>query len=98
MSTIDGDADEILALGVAPVWRRQGLATRLLAEHLAAVPDGRSVRTTVVVAERDVVEPLDQGLRMDIARRLLIRAGFQVTRAPDPLGRLDPAAVVGWRA
>jgi GNAT superfamily N-acetyltransferase len=65
---------ELLALGVAPAWRRQGLATALL--DAASVPAG--TRATVTLAERDVVEPLDGALRLAIGRRVLERAGLQV--------------------
>jgi len=92
----DGSED-LLALGVAPAWRRDGLAGRLLAEHLAVIGPGRPVTVHVGVAERDVVEPLDHALRMDIARRLLLGAGFDVERAPDPLGRVNPWAIVARR-
>jgi acetoin utilization protein AcuC len=64
----------LLALGVAPAWRRQGLATGLL--DAARVPAG--TRATVTLAERDVVEPLDGALRLAIGRRVLERAGLQV--------------------
>ena len=92
-------ADELLALGVAPAFRRRGLATRLLADHLAAGGEHavRPVWAAVGVAERDVVEPLDHALRIEIARRLLGGAGFTVGPAPDPVGRVDPTAIVATR-
>jgi acetoin utilization protein AcuC len=89
--------DDLLALGVAPSFRQQGLAGRLLEAHLATVEPGRPMRARVGVADRDVVEPLDHALRMDIARRLLVGAGFVVDGAPDPVGRIDPSAIVGVR-
>jgi ribosomal protein S18 acetylase RimI-like enzyme len=88
--------DELLALGVAPAFRRRGLAGHLLAAHVAAEPGG-PIRARIGVAERDVVEPLDHSLRMSIARRLLVGAGFVVERAPDPVGRADPLAIVATR-
>ena len=91
------DSDELLALGVAPAWRRRGVGGRLLRAHLAARTPGRPVRATVGVAERDVVEPLDRALRIDIARRLLAGAGMEVAAAADPVGRLDPSAIAAIR-
>jgi GNAT superfamily N-acetyltransferase len=89
--------DDLLALGVAPDQRRQGLAGRLLAEHLASVDPGRPIRARIGVAERDVIEPLDYPTGVAIARRLLESAGFVVERAPDPVGRIDPLAIVAIR-
>jgi acetoin utilization protein AcuC len=89
--------DELLALGIAPAFRRQGLAGRLLAAHVAAAELGRPIRARIGVAERDVVDPLDHPLRIDIARRLLVGVGFVVERAPDPVGRVDPLAIVATR-
>ncbi len=92
------DEEELFALGVAPAWRRRGLATSLLRAHVDAGEPGRAMRASVTVAERDVVEPLDRVYRAAIARRLLEHAGFAVDRAPDPIGRLDPFALVGRRS
>jgi ribosomal protein S18 acetylase RimI-like enzyme len=72
-----GDArSELLALGVAPGWRRQGLAGRLLAAHVGALPAGTDVAVEFTVAERDPIESLDGALRRTIARRLLESSGF----------------------
>ena len=85
---LDGD---LLALGVAPDWRGRGVATALLAS-------GPSIdRAEITLAERDVVEPLPVGTRMDIARRLLTRAGLQVDRADAAITRIDPRAISGVR-
>jgi acetoin utilization protein AcuC len=97
ISAGDPGAAELLALGVAPALRRRGLAGRLLAAHLTSAEPGRPIRARIGVAERDVVEPLERSLRMDIARRLLVSAGFVVDRAPDPVGRVDPLAIVATR-
>jgi acetoin utilization protein AcuC len=88
----DGE-DELLALSVAPDQRRQGLAGRLLAEHLASGDPDRPIRARIGVAERDVIDPLDYPTRIAIARRLLVGAGFIVKGAPDPVGRIDPLAI-----
>jgi acetoin utilization protein AcuC len=67
---LDGD---LLALGVAPRWRRRGLATALLGSLAEAGVGTLSVQWTVV--ERDVVEPLEVDVRRAIARQLVQRAG-----------------------
>jgi acetoin utilization protein AcuC len=97
---VDGQSERengtpLLALGVAPAFRRRGLATTLL-QALAA--GGGQRYALVTVAERDPFEPLDHGLRVSIARRLLERAGFEVEAAGGNLGRVDPLAIVGRRA
>ena len=89
-------AENLLALGVAPAWRGRGLAGRLLAEHVTAEAH-RTIRVLVGVAERDVIEPLDRSVRMAIARRLLVGAGFVVDAAPDPVARVDPFAILATR-
>jgi acetoin utilization deacetylase AcuC-like enzyme/ribosomal protein S18 acetylase RimI-like enzyme len=88
-------SDELLALGVAPDWRRRGIATRLLAAHVEARPAGRPLIASVTVAERDWVEPLAVETRAAIARRLLEGAGFRVEPAHPPLGAADRWALTG---
>jgi hypothetical protein len=59
---------------------------------------GVTMRAAVSVAERDVVEPLDVALRMDIATRLLRGAGFDLVPVSPDVRRDDPwaiAAVLG---
>ncbi len=84
----------VLAIGVAPAWRRQGLATRLLAAHVDAFGQaGTPWAATVTFAERDPVEPLDRSLRSAIAARIYERAGFS-QEAPDrSLQAVDPGAL-----
>jgi ribosomal protein S18 acetylase RimI-like enzyme len=98
-ASIDGEPGEteLLALGVAPGWRRAGLGRRLLAAHIEAIPASLPMTATITVAERDAVEPLPHATRIAIARRLLAGAGFEVGRAPDPLGRVDPLAITAIR-
>jgi ribosomal protein S18 acetylase RimI-like enzyme len=86
-----GPPRQLLALGVAPAFRRQGLAGALL-NALAARVSGE-IEALVTVAERDPVEPLDHALRASIARRLFERAGFTIEAAPSPLARVDPHAL-----
>jgi ribosomal protein S18 acetylase RimI-like enzyme len=85
-------AMELLGLGVAPAFRRQGLAGRLLAEHAVS-----GTLASVTLAERDVVEPLDRGLRASIARRLLEGAGFELKSADGAIRAVDPLAITARR-
>ena len=94
ISRVDGPEEELLALGVEPGHRRQGLAGRLLAAH---VRSDRASTAVVTLAERDVFEPLDRADRAAIARRLLERAGYRVEAAPGPVRSVDPAAIVARR-
>ncbi len=85
---------DLLALGVAPGRRRRGLAAAVLAAHIDALgPADGDLAAEVTVAERDPLDPLDGGLRRDIARRILTRAGFEVTPAVAPVRSADPAAL-----
>ena len=89
---------ELLGLGVAPGHRRQGLAGRLLAAHLATEPPaGVDDVAEITLAERDVVEPLDRRTRAEIARTLLERAGYRVNRVDGAVGAADPGAVQAIR-
>jgi acetoin utilization protein AcuC len=83
----------ILALGVAPSFRRGGLATALLRTLVDGRPAGAGMTAEVGVAERDWVEPLDVEVRRDVARRLLTGAGFEFGRVSPDLARDDPWAI-----
>jgi hypothetical protein len=89
---------ELLALGVAPAFRRQGLAGRLLAEHAVS-----GTLATVTLAERDVIGPLPRETRAAIAGRLLGRAGFQprgveeLVTTEELLRSIDPLAIMARR-
>jgi acetoin utilization protein AcuC len=87
----------LLAVGVAPEARRRGLATELLARHIASFDPATSWSATVTGAERDPVEPFDRSLRASIARRLLERTRFDVQPAGGPLGHADPDALEAFR-
>lgn len=79
---------ELLALGVAPGWRGNGLARALLdAERSRA--DGTAMSAEISMAERDVVEPLDRSQRASIARRLFEGAGFRVVPPESHLQSID---------
>ena len=81
-------AMELLAVGISPAFRRQGLAGRLLAEHVVS-----GTLASVTLAERDVVEPLDRALRATIAHRLLDGAGFEVKQDDGAIRAVDPLAI-----
>lgn len=94
----DAARSDLLALGVAPAWRRQGLAARLLAARVEWTrPGDVDHEALVTVAERDPVEPLDVGTRNAIARRLLTGAGFDVAPAGGAIGAGDPTALRATR-
>jgi len=82
---------QLLALGVAPGFRRRGLAGELL-RALTGQLEGE-IEAVVTVAERDPVKPLDHELRSLVGGRLLDRAGFEVRQADAALGRVDPYAI-----
>ena len=84
-AAITGPDGSLLALGVAPGWRRQGLATTLMRASGASTAE-------VTVAERDPVEPLAHRDRAAIARRVLETAGFQVSPAEASVRGVDPMA------
>ena len=94
ISRVDGPGEELLALGVAPAHRREGLAGRVLAGHVSS---DRISTAEVTLAERDVIEPLDRAERASIARRLLTKAGYRVEAAAGAVRTVDPAAIVGRR-
>jgi acetoin utilization protein AcuC len=86
-----GRTRAILAVGVAPRFRRGGLAAQLLRRHVAD-PTRTSWRARITVAERDPLDPLDAPARATIARRLFEQAGFTVVPAAGSIGRADPHA------
>jgi acetoin utilization protein AcuC len=97
---------ELLALGVAPAFRRRGLAGALLDACVTAGRDDEDDLTVeATLAERDPLEPLDRALRAEIGRRLLEGAGFEMRpaggdlRAADPLafGAIRPSPAVSGR-
>ena len=94
ISRVDGESEELLALGVEPSHRRQALAGKLLEAHFTA---DRASTAEVTLAERDVLDPLDRADRMSIARRLLERAGYRVVSAAGVIRSVDPSAIVAGR-
>jgi ribosomal protein S18 acetylase RimI-like enzyme len=88
-------AETLLGLGVAPAYRRRGLGRALLGRLVADRPPGLAMTATVNAAERDVVEPIDVALRIDIAGRLLRGAGFDLPPVSPDVRRDDPWAIEG---
>jgi ribosomal protein S18 acetylase RimI-like enzyme len=85
--------ERLLALGVAPSFRRRGLGASLLRSVVDGQPAGTALRASVNSAERDVVEPLDVATRIEIASRLLRGAGFELERVSPDVRRDDPWAI-----
>ena len=83
---------ELLALGVAPSFRRRGVATELLRRHAV-----RGSTAMVALGERDPVEPLPRDVRGSVARRLLEGAGFEIDAVDDVIRSIDPGALVARR-
>jgi ribosomal protein S18 acetylase RimI-like enzyme len=83
---------ELLALGVAPDYRRQGVATALLEAHAAS-----GSFAVVTLAERDPVDPLPREARISIARRLFERAGLEISAADNAVRAIDPSAIKAWK-
>jgi ribosomal protein S18 acetylase RimI-like enzyme len=94
ISRVEGESEELLALGVEPAHRRQRLGGKLLEAHASA---DRASTAEVTLAERDVLEPLDRAVRASIARRLLERAGYRVESAAGAVRSVDPAAIAARR-
>jgi acetoin utilization protein AcuC len=91
---------DLLALGVAPASRTQGLGTTLLDRHLAGMRDPEHetvVTASVTLAERDGFEPLEPSARARAATRLLEAAGFEIEAPPPAIRRLDPRALEATR-
>ena len=87
-------SEELLAVGVEPGHRRQGLAGQVLAAHGSSEPPSTAL---ITLAERDVFDPLAREDRASIARRLLTRAGYRVAAAPAPVRSVDAQAIVARR-
>ena len=93
ISRVDGESEELLALGVEPSHRRQGLAGKLLEEHSAT---DLSSTAEVTLAERDVLDPLDAPTerRSPVGCR---RAGYRVVSAAGAIRSVDPSVIVAGR-
>jgi GNAT superfamily N-acetyltransferase len=94
----DAARRDVLALGVASHWRRQGIATALLLAHRETTrPGDADELVEVTLAERDVFEPMEPGARAAIAAALLASAGYAIEPAPSEIRAVDPHAIRGVR-
>jgi acetoin utilization protein AcuC len=89
---LDG-VDRLVAIGVAPQWRRGGLATAMLSALVEEQSRrGRALVALHTVAERDPLDPLPRAVRRGVAERLARAAGMTVTSAPPRVSATDPDA------
>ena len=89
---VDG-VDRLLALGVAPEWRRRGLATAMLRAVVGeSTRKGRALLALHTAADRDVIVPLPRAVRRGVAERLARGSGMIVGSAPSRLLAVDPDA------
>jgi acetoin utilization protein AcuC len=90
--------DTLLALGVAPRWRRQKVATALI-RALIQESDrlGHAVVALHTVAERDAWDPLPRAVRRGVAEKLLLAAGFDLHPAPARVSATDPGSFAAVR-
>jgi acetoin utilization protein AcuC len=85
--------DRLVALGVAPEWRRDGIATAMLAALVdEQAARGRALASLHTVAERDPREPLPRAVRRGVAEQLALRAGMAVAPVPSRIVAVDPDA------
>ncbi len=84
----------ILAIGVAPAYRRRGLAREMLVRHIAAQQDATGWEAEVSVAERDWIEPATHDTRLATAASLFSAAGMHPVPATDDLRSVDRRAVI----
>jgi GNAT superfamily N-acetyltransferase len=99
-SGVDGadGVDQLVALGVAPEWRRRGVATAML-RALVAEQDrrGRGIAALHTAAERDPVDPLPRAVRRGVAERLAASAGLTLAPVPPHISAVDPDARLAIR-
>ena len=93
-SASEAAVESLLALGVAPPFRGAGLGAAMLRSLVAGRAPRTPMEARVGVSERDVVEPADVDTRLEIARRLLVGAGFAIRATPADLARDDPRTLV----
>ena len=90
--------DELVALGVAPVWRRQGIAAALLRALVAEQHRaGRALVALHTAAERDPFDPLPREVRRSVAERLFGAAGWRMRPAPPVVTAADPGSFLAVR-
>jgi acetoin utilization protein AcuC len=86
-------ADQLVAMGVAPEWRRCGVATAML-RALVAEQDrrGRALLALHTAAERDPIDPLPRAVRREVAEHLATRADLTAAPVPPHVSAADPDA------
>jgi GNAT superfamily N-acetyltransferase len=85
---------QLAALGVAPEWRRRGLASALLAALVdTPVLRGHALVALHTVAERDPVEPLAVAVRRNVAERLFRGVGMDAIAVPAGVAAADRTAI-----
>ena len=86
---VDG-VDQLVALGVAPEWRRRGVATAML-RALVTEQDrrGRALLAFHTAAERDPMDPLPRAVRREVAERLAARSGLTSATVPPHVSAVD---------
>ncbi len=93
---IDG-VDRLAALGVAPEWRRGGVATAMLAALVGEQSRrGRGLVALHNVAERDPAEPLPRAVRRGVAERLCRSSGMTVIPVDARIAAVDPDAFLAF--
>ena len=92
---VRAEESSVLALGVAPPLRRQGLGTALLSSLADTDPD--RIVASVGVADRDPFDPLPYDDRLRVAQKVMERAGFSVSPSDGAAARIDPGRLVGTR-
>jgi acetoin utilization protein AcuC len=90
--------DQLVALGVAPEWRRRGVATAML-RALVSEQDrrGRGIAALHTAAERDPADPLPRAVRRGVAERLAAHAGLAPAPVPPHISSVDPDARLAIR-
>jgi acetoin utilization protein AcuC len=85
--------DQLVGLGVAPAWRRRGVATAML--HALVTEQDRRGRALIALhtaAERDPIDPLPRAIRREVAERLAAGAGLTAAPVPPHVSAADPDA------
>jgi acetoin utilization protein AcuC len=84
---------ELAALGVAPGWRRQGIARALLRALVADSDRGARALTALhTVGERDPFLPLPREMRRSVAERLFAAPLWRTVPAPSSVAAADPSS------
>ena len=95
----DAGRADVLAIGIAPAWRGQGIGAAALSAHVDAIAgDGVELVAEITVGERDPQAPIDGAIRRDVGGRLLAAAGFRVVSTDAAVRAVDPSAVTAVRS